>query len=265
MKMKSTVVIIPARTVRAFPMQGKYANPLWKRSLCIIGGIHSKDWRTRSQSLRDNGLSSPVKESINAKDKPSRGMTARMIQQKLQLPTIKQIQNRKSYNAQKNGFSNTLSLEDLQKYYDEKKQIPVDEDQSFVVAFRHTVIIVLENGEAKAVSKFIMVILTPKLLRRQVQWPVCGFSEADKKFFPTGSAIASHEDKWCYGVFLKSIARWDPDRLYLTRLFIADGSAQITNGKQVHIINFDITLTGRHLSHLASPATFLAHVQANQG
>uniref|UniRef100_A0A915D118 Uncharacterized protein n=1 Tax=Ditylenchus dipsaci TaxID=166011 RepID=A0A915D118_9BILA len=72
-----------------------------------------------SLHYRDNGLSSPVKESINAKDEPSRVMTARM----------------------------------------QKKQIPVDEDQSFVVAFRHTVIIVQENGKAKAVSKFIVMEL----------------------------------------------------------------------------------------------------------
>uniref|UniRef100_A0A915D5H5 Homeobox domain-containing protein n=1 Tax=Ditylenchus dipsaci TaxID=166011 RepID=A0A915D5H5_9BILA len=122
-----------------------------------------------------------------------------------------------------------------------------DEDQSFVVAFRHTVFIVQENEEARAVSKFIMVISTPKLLRRQVQWPViqvdgtyklmtlnypllvCGFSDADKRFFPTGAAIASHEDKWCYGEFLKSIARWDPEKLYKPRLLIADGASQIAN------------------------------------
>uniref|UniRef100_A0A915DW58 Uncharacterized protein n=1 Tax=Ditylenchus dipsaci TaxID=166011 RepID=A0A915DW58_9BILA len=179
-------------------MRIRYGKYLSAPSLASIQttGVHDH------KSLKDNGLSSPIKNSINEKDEPCRGMTARMIQQKLQLPTIKQIHNQKAYNAKKRGFSDTLSLEDLQKYYDDHKEIPADEDQSFVVAFRHTVFIVQENEEARAVSKFIMVISTPKLLRRQVQWPViqvdgtyklmtlnypllvCGFSDADKSRFP---------------------------------------------------------------------------------
>uniref|UniRef100_A0A915CRX0 Uncharacterized protein n=1 Tax=Ditylenchus dipsaci TaxID=166011 RepID=A0A915CRX0_9BILA len=83
-------------------MRIRYGKDLSAPSLALIQttGVHDH------KSLKDNGLSSPIKNSINEKDEPCRGMTARMIQQKLQtepcvsglqLPTIKQIQNQKSW------------------------------------------------------------------------------------------------------------------------------------------------------------------------
>ena len=98
--------------------------------------------------LADNGLSSLVRKSIEEKDEPSEGMTARVIQRNiqvcsffcsavlplflksetkvsgLQLPSVKQIQNQEAYRAQERGFSNKLSLEDLQNYYDDQKDVP---------------------------------------------------------------------------------------------------------------------------------------------
>ena len=141
-----------------------------------------------------------------------------------------------------------------------------DEDQSFVVAFRHTAIITLESGSPRTVIKFIMVFSTTKLLHRQTAWPVmkidgtyklmtlnypllviqqstcwsfylfyvfqvCGFSDAKKTFFPTSAAISSHEDTWSYCEFMRAIVRWDPEHLYEPRLLIADGAPAITSGK----------------------------------
>uniref|UniRef100_A0A915CRU7 PH domain-containing protein n=1 Tax=Ditylenchus dipsaci TaxID=166011 RepID=A0A915CRU7_9BILA len=61
-------------------MRIRYGKDLSAPSLALIQttGVHDH------KSLKDNGLSSPIKNSINEKDEPCRGMTARMIQQKLQ-------------------------------------------------------------------------------------------------------------------------------------------------------------------------------------
>uniref|UniRef100_A0A915DZH0 Cathepsin propeptide inhibitor domain-containing protein n=1 Tax=Ditylenchus dipsaci TaxID=166011 RepID=A0A915DZH0_9BILA len=208
--------------------------------------------------LHDKGLSSPVKRSIEAKDEPFGGMTASRIARKLQtepelaelkLPTVEQIQNQKAYRARQRGFTNTLTIEELQEYYNQHKAIPGDEDESFVVAFEERTILTNESGEMKVVTQFVMVFSTVRLLRRQVFWPVmqvdgtyklmtlnypllvCGFSDADTRFFPTGAAISSHEGKWSYGRFMHAISRWDPVRLYEPKLMIADGAPPITSGK----------------------------------
>uniref|UniRef100_A0A915DWM3 Uncharacterized protein n=1 Tax=Ditylenchus dipsaci TaxID=166011 RepID=A0A915DWM3_9BILA len=59
----------------------RYGKDLSAPSLALIQttGVHDH------KSLKDNGLSSPIKNSINKKDEPCRGMAARMIQQKLQV------------------------------------------------------------------------------------------------------------------------------------------------------------------------------------
>uniref|UniRef100_A0A915EMJ0 Uncharacterized protein n=1 Tax=Ditylenchus dipsaci TaxID=166011 RepID=A0A915EMJ0_9BILA len=61
-------------------MRIRYGKDLSALSVAFIQTTGEHDYK----SLRDNGLSSPVKESINAKDEPSRVMTARM--QKKQIP-----------------------------------------------------------------------------------------------------------------------------------------------------------------------------------
>uniref|UniRef100_A0A915EG76 Uncharacterized protein n=1 Tax=Ditylenchus dipsaci TaxID=166011 RepID=A0A915EG76_9BILA len=62
-------------------MRIRYGKDLSAPSLALIQttGVHDH------KSLKDNGLSSPIKNSINEKDEPCRGMTARMIEQKLQV------------------------------------------------------------------------------------------------------------------------------------------------------------------------------------
>uniref|UniRef100_A0A915CLM3 Glucosamine 6-phosphate N-acetyltransferase n=1 Tax=Ditylenchus dipsaci TaxID=166011 RepID=A0A915CLM3_9BILA len=70
---------------------------------------------------------------------------------------------------------------------------------------------------------------TYKIMTLNYPLLVCGFSDADKRFFPTGAAISSHEGKWSYGQFTHAISRWDPVRLYEPKLLIADGAPPITS------------------------------------
>uniref|UniRef100_A0A915EPN4 MULE transposase domain-containing protein n=1 Tax=Ditylenchus dipsaci TaxID=166011 RepID=A0A915EPN4_9BILA len=211
-------------------MRIRYAKDLMATSKAFIQTSEEYD-----HELKDTGLSSPVKMSTEKKDEPCGGMTARVIQRKL-----KKELELSGISRRHNKFR-----KHLRQYYELHKQIPEDLEKTFVVVYKDRIITTREDGVLKFTVQFIMVFSSLKLLRRQVFWPVmqvdgtyklmtlnypllvCGFSDADKRFFPTAAAISSHEGKWSYAEFMRAISKWDPERLYQPIILIADGAPAI--------------------------------------
>uniref|UniRef100_A0A915EMT6 Uncharacterized protein n=1 Tax=Ditylenchus dipsaci TaxID=166011 RepID=A0A915EMT6_9BILA len=106
-------------------------------------------------------------------------MTARQIQRalqddpmmkkaKLSLPSLRQVQNQKTELGRKRGYSNTMTLDDVKKYYEENKEITEDEDRPYAVAFYFENITVRGEDKVERPSvKFILVMSTLRLVRRQ--------------------------------------------------------------------------------------------------
>jgi hypothetical protein len=100
--------------------------------------------------LKDDGLSTPVKQKIREQGTPLSGKTPRVMQRALQesigghhisknptfqgdeqlkekgltMPTLMQIQNLKSREGRKRGFTKSLTLEDLSDYYEKNRDVP---------------------------------------------------------------------------------------------------------------------------------------------
>jgi hypothetical protein len=79
------------------------------------------------------------------------------------VPRLKQVQNFISYERRKIGQAEPVTIENVQCYADEHKELPGDENKAFVVDFKRDI----ERVGCKEEQRFVLVWSTKKLMRLQ--------------------------------------------------------------------------------------------------
>uniref|UniRef100_A0A915DYE7 FLYWCH-type domain-containing protein n=1 Tax=Ditylenchus dipsaci TaxID=166011 RepID=A0A915DYE7_9BILA len=124
--------------------------------------------------INDNGLSEQMKEEIQRHKQKTPEQIRKEIQstqktpfsalQVLKIPTLKQIKNYKTWLGIQEGFTAALSLDDVQKMYEEHKDIPQNEDEPYCSGFGKQEVPV-KDGDKE--WQFYLIFTTKRLMKLQ--------------------------------------------------------------------------------------------------
>uniref|UniRef100_A0A915EJS9 MULE transposase domain-containing protein n=1 Tax=Ditylenchus dipsaci TaxID=166011 RepID=A0A915EJS9_9BILA len=176
--------------------------------------------------VEERKLDSPVKEKL--RELESYGgptLTATQMQKRLknsldrskhQLPSPKQINDFVRYESMKAGQLVQMKLSDLKNYASQNSSQPGNLDESYVVSFKvsddrkHWVLVWttkrLTNAQIEQSRvNHLQIDATYKLLYQGFPYFPVGFSDANKKFFCSFTALCSGETTWCYAEILLAV------------------------------------------------------------
>uniref|UniRef100_A0A915DS41 MULE transposase domain-containing protein n=1 Tax=Ditylenchus dipsaci TaxID=166011 RepID=A0A915DS41_9BILA len=150
-------------------------------------------------------------------------------------PSMKQIANYKHWIKKERKL---LSLADMHRYAQEHSAVPCDTNAAFVLGFRSAMIRQFEHfclvwstprlWNLQESSDGIQVDATHKLTWLGFPILVCGFSDANRKYFGTCIALSSNEDIWGYEQFFQIVAK---DR-YVPEILMGDGDQAISTAAE---------------------------------